>query len=160
MNYKSKIKIISWNVRGLNERHKRLEIRKTIITEKPGIVCLQETKMSQMDSHTIKETCGNNLKQARMLEANGTRGGILIAWNGKRFEELDYHIRQFTVTVLLKNKEDQQQFYMTGVYGPCTTMLRNEFLDELRDIKPGNNTPWLVCGDFNFTLQASDRNRA
>jgi exonuclease III len=40
-----KPKILSWNVRGLNERDKRLRIRSLLRDWKVDIVCLQETKL-------------------------------------------------------------------------------------------------------------------
>lgn len=48
MNIKSKIKLLSWNVRGLNEKDKRLAVRQSILIEKSDVVCLQETKMCGM----------------------------------------------------------------------------------------------------------------
>ena len=39
------LKIVSWNVRGLNEQDKRLQVRNLIRKWKADIVCLQETKL-------------------------------------------------------------------------------------------------------------------
>lgn len=158
MNYKSKFKIMSWNVRGLNEKDKRIAIRQSILLEKPSIVCLQETKLAQFTNGFLRETCGKYLKQSRVLDANGTRGGVLIAWAENKFQEINTQTRNHTVTILLRNKEDHQNFYLTGVYGPSTATHRQEFLDELQASKPSDNTPWVVCGDFNFTIDPTDRN--
>lgn len=43
------IHFVSWNVRGLNERSKCLAVRQTILIENPDIICLQETKLSDLD---------------------------------------------------------------------------------------------------------------
>jgi exonuclease III len=40
-----KHKILSWNVRGLNEGNKRLRVRNLLDQWKMDIVCLQETKL-------------------------------------------------------------------------------------------------------------------
>jgi exonuclease III len=40
-----KHKILSWNVRGLNDRDKRLRISNLLRLWKVDIVCLQETKL-------------------------------------------------------------------------------------------------------------------
>jgi exonuclease III len=61
MNYKPTYKFISWNVRGVNEREKRLAIRQTILLENPDIVCLQETKIGDMTNRMAKELCGRKL---------------------------------------------------------------------------------------------------
>ena len=39
------LKIISWNVRGLNDRDKRLRVRNLVRKWGPDVICLQETKM-------------------------------------------------------------------------------------------------------------------
>jgi exonuclease III len=40
-----KPKILSWNVRGLNEGNKRLRIRNLLKQWKADIICLKETKL-------------------------------------------------------------------------------------------------------------------
>jgi exonuclease III len=37
-------KIIIWNVRGLNKKARRDAVRQTIVSTRPDLVCLQETK--------------------------------------------------------------------------------------------------------------------
>lgn len=39
MNYNIKLNMLTWNVRGLNERNKRIAVRQTILLEKPDILC-------------------------------------------------------------------------------------------------------------------------
>ena len=40
-----KIKILSWNVRGVNDSNKRKVIKNLIRTNRVDLVCLQETKV-------------------------------------------------------------------------------------------------------------------
>ena len=49
-----KIKILSWNVRGVNDRNKRSSIKALIRSQKVDLVCLQETKMSQMSLGVVR----------------------------------------------------------------------------------------------------------
>ena len=44
-----KLKMISWNVRCLNDPHKRLVVRNLLREWKCDVVCLQETKIARMD---------------------------------------------------------------------------------------------------------------
>jgi hypothetical protein len=58
-----KPKIVSWNVRGLNEKEKRLRIRGLLRDWKADIVCLQETKLEYISREVIRSlwgcpTCG------------------------------------------------------------------------------------------------------
>lgn len=47
------LRIISWNVRGLNDNEKRLRVRNIIKTWKAVIVCLQETKLELITRRVI-----------------------------------------------------------------------------------------------------------
>ena len=44
-----KLKIVSWNVRGLNDLLKRLVVRNLLREWNCDVVCLQETKLAGMD---------------------------------------------------------------------------------------------------------------
>lgn len=158
MNYKEKIKFITWNVRGLNERDKRLAVRQTVFLEKPDIVCFQETKLRVMDDIIMKETCGRRLDRRAVLDAQGTRGGILIGWRDRRYQLLSQSYSEFCLTVQLRDKVLDQKIQFTGVYGPTSPALRPQFFQQLDDLKPTTDMPWIVCGDFNVTLYQEERN--
>jgi len=44
------MKIVSWNVRGLGGFEKRREVWKLVSEKSPFIVCIQETKLENVDS--------------------------------------------------------------------------------------------------------------
>jgi hypothetical protein len=49
-----KPKLLSWNVRGLNEMDKRLEIRGLLRDWRADIVCLVETKMAVISREVVR----------------------------------------------------------------------------------------------------------
>ena len=51
-----KIKMISWNVRGLNDPWKRLVVKNLLREWKCDVVCLQETKIASMNRRFV--VCG------------------------------------------------------------------------------------------------------
>lgn len=155
MDFVSKIKVLSWNVRGLNEKDKRLAVRQTVLIEKPDVVCFQETKMGSMNDAIVTQVCGRRLKEYEYLEADGTRGGILIAWNASKYKLVNCTKGRYNVTVTLEQNGDC--FHLTSVYGPTSTQLRRDFFNEIRGLQHSDNLPWLLCGDFNVTLLQEDR---
>jgi exonuclease III len=48
-----KLKILSWNVRGINELDKRLRIKELIRDWKVDLVCLMETKMEVISREVV-----------------------------------------------------------------------------------------------------------
>jgi endonuclease/exonuclease/phosphatase family metal-dependent hydrolase len=51
-------KILSWNVRGLNNPTKREDVRQVISTLKPDLIYLQEAKFFCLISTIIRSTLG------------------------------------------------------------------------------------------------------
>ena len=48
-----KLRMVSWNVRGLNDAQKRLVVRNLLREWNCDVVCLQETKLASMDRQLI-----------------------------------------------------------------------------------------------------------
>ena len=44
------MKIISYNSRGLGDRLKKQEVQRMVVDHKPDLICLQETKLEEVDS--------------------------------------------------------------------------------------------------------------
>ena len=49
-----KIKILSWNVRGVNDPDKRKVIKNFLRTHRVDLVCLQETKVQEMNNDMVR----------------------------------------------------------------------------------------------------------
>ncbi|MFS9531863.1 endonuclease/exonuclease/phosphatase family protein, partial [Klebsiella pneumoniae] len=71
----------SWNVRGLGDYNKCSIVRDSILSARPNIVCLQETKLSQIDRLKPCSFLPAYLDAFQTLDADDTRGGILTAWD-------------------------------------------------------------------------------
>lgn len=68
------LSVMSWNVRGLNDAAHRELVRETTACARPAVVCLQETKISNMTPALVLETLGQRLASYHALDAEGTRG--------------------------------------------------------------------------------------
>ena len=49
-----RLRILSWNIKGVNDRDKRNLIKDVIKTQKVDLVCLQETKIREMTSGIVR----------------------------------------------------------------------------------------------------------
>ena len=70
-----KLKILSWNVRGVNDRNKTKLIKALIRSQNVDLVCLQETKMTEMSLGVVR-----SLGVGRFLE--GSFGCQWCNWRG------------------------------------------------------------------------------
>jgi hypothetical protein len=57
-------------------------------------------------------------------------------------------------------KEPGSCWWLTCMYGPQDDQEKLLFLQELRAIREACTGPWLLVGDFNLILQASDKNNS
>jgi exonuclease III len=54
-----KVRILSWNVKGLNNPRKRELVKNLLRDWKGDVVCLQETKLAVVDLKIIRSLWGN-----------------------------------------------------------------------------------------------------
>jgi exonuclease III len=73
-----KPRIISWNVKGLNNRDKCLRVSSLPRDWKADIVCLQETKLQGMSHNIVHSLWGLSSVDWCCLDSNGALDGILI----------------------------------------------------------------------------------
>lgn len=71
-------KIISWNVRGLNDWGKCMILRGCLARWKPKIVCFQETKMDEYTDEVIKSLWREADVGWYAIPDRGLAGGIII----------------------------------------------------------------------------------
>ena len=145
-----KIKILSWNVRGVNDRNKRCSIKALIRSQKVDLVCLQETKMSQMTLGVVRSLGVGRFLDWGVLNARGAAGGVLVFWDKRVLELEGMEVGLFSVSCRFKNCEDGFNWVFSGVYGPTVKRYRELFWEELGAIRGLWSDPWCIGGDFNL----------
>ena len=112
-----------WNVRGLNRAVHRDVVRQVVEMVRPAIVCLQETKLASISHRRIVSMLGVDFVQFTVLQAQGTSGGILVAWKGSIHQALTSRIDEFSVSVQFVIPNDTT-WWFTWVYGPSQDACR------------------------------------
>lgn len=151
-------KFLIWNVRGLNDRARRDNVRKVVDCVKPAVVCLQETKLSYISDWEVRSFLGRVFSKFVYLPAQATRGGILVAWR-EDFTGIQWRVHRHSVSVKFSEGTDQERaWWFTGVYGPHLDSEKAAFLEELREVRSLCAGPWMLAGDFNMIYAAEDKN--
>ena len=83
------LKILSWNVRGVNDRSKKKVIKSVVRKQKVDLFCIQETKMQVMTEGVVRSLGPGRFLDWRVLNAMGSAGGVLICWDKRSLEILD-----------------------------------------------------------------------
>ena len=130
-----KLKMISWNVRGLNDPKKRLVVRNLLREWKCDVVCLQETKMARMDRQMVCSLWSCPYVDWVALEANQTAGGVLIMWDKRALEKMEAMVGTFSVLVKWQGVVDGFIWACSRIYGPNDNNERGHIWDGLVGIQ-------------------------
>ncbi|RVW72592.1 Transposon TX1 uncharacterized 149 kDa protein [Vitis vinifera] len=95
----------------------------------------------------------------RTLEAIGAAGGVLVCWDKRSLELLEWEEGQFSVSCKFRTVENGTVWVFTGVYGPFNKKDRECLWEELGAVRGLWGDPWCVGGDFNVTLAQGERSR-
>ena len=153
------INVMCWNVRGLNCPDRRATVSATIAASSCHIVCLQETKLHNVDIFTASFLGGNGLRNFAQRPADDTRGGILFLWDDHLVEMSNITATTFCLSAMVRIRDSEVQYKLTTVYGPADSSRKDAFFAELISQKPPNGMPWLAAGDFNQIYRARDKNK-
>ncbi|KAG2684915.1 hypothetical protein I3760_10G097900 [Carya illinoinensis] len=152
-------RILSWNVREINDVNKRLRIRSLIHSWKVDIVCLQETKLCYVDKNIVRSLWGCSSVGWCYLASLGASGGVLLMWNIRVVELVEECIGNYFVGSF-KNIEDGWRWALVCVCGPNVVQERSSLWAELAGMYYLWDLPWVVCGDFNVVRFPCERERA
>lgn len=150
------LKVLVWNVRGLNTPARRTAMSHVVNAAKPSVVCFQETKMEHVTVEVVAQCLGNKFETFYFLPSIGTRGGILLAWDASTVSLSRPHYTDNTLTALVKPVEGRE-WWITGVYGPQLDHQKVDFLQELVEIRDLHAGPWVVLGEFNLLVNPEDK---
>ena len=152
-----KLKMMSWNVRGLNDLQKRLIVRNLLQEWNCDVVYLQETKLAGVDRQMIGSLWSCPYVDWVALDADQTTGGILMMWDRRALEKQVVMVGQFSVLVWWQGLGDGFIWACSGVYGPNDSNLRGQMWDELTGIQQLWEVPRCYIGDFNIVRFPSER---
>jgi exonuclease III len=150
----------SWNIRGLGDSDKCDIVRANLLSAKPSIICLQESKLGAISSAKASSFLPLPLRAFDSVDSVGASGGLVFAWDPNLFTLLGSVASRHALSVDLAFMNNGMSFWFTNVYAPCDCEGKILFLRNLGVHDHGDGLPWLIAGDFNLTRDPSDRNNA
>ena len=112
-------------MRGANDSSKKKIIKSFIRNQRVDLLCIQETKIQPMSKGIVKSLGSGRFLDWRALDAEGSAGGILICWDKRSLDILDWEEGHFTLSCRFRNVENGVVWVFTRVYGPFTKVERN-----------------------------------
>lgn len=112
-----KPKIVSWNVRGLNEADKYFQIKNLLHEWKRCIVCFQKTKLKYIPRNIVRSLWSCTYVGWAYLVSNGVSGGVLEMWYRRVMEKIEKFIGDYIMACSFKNVDANFLWAFAGVYG-------------------------------------------
>lgn len=132
--------LCTWNVRGLNNPCKRIEVKRFINQNKLTFIAQLETRVKQHNSTKVMKKFENNWKWEDNYDYS-ERGRIWLAWNpAKIMVNVILKSSQF-IHESLFDKGSGLQICFTAVYGLHTVETRKPLLQDLLRINGAINSP-------------------
>ena len=110
------VRLLSWNVRGLNDHEKRVLLKNAFREWNCDLICLQETKLEKVELSDKRNIWGIQHVGFSMLKATGSVGGVIVLWNTNSFQSSS--CGDFSITCFLQSVERSFFWAFTGIYGP------------------------------------------
>ena len=73
-----KIRILLWNVHGMNDKEKRRVIKALLRSNIMDVVCLQETNVQEMKMGIVQSLGVSRCLEWGALSSRGTAGGVVV----------------------------------------------------------------------------------
>lgn len=145
-------------MRGFGGSARRGQLKDYIVQENLDIVGVQETIKQDFSDSDMLEIAGKSAFQWCWLPAKGRSGGILMGVKVDLLEVEDVNIREFCITLNIRNRLTNFRFSVTTVYGPAHHELLGDFLKELDEVCDKESLPMIIGSDFNLIREPQDRN--
>lgn len=144
------MKLISWNMRGLNSPSKHRMLKIMIQLEKPSVVFLQETKSTNVILEKIlcKAWPGS---RSTSVDGLGASGGLAIVWNPQSITLQDFHASRNFIQASFHILGTEIHGLLTNTYFPQDLHHKLEVLEALTSLNVNRHHPlWISGGDFNI----------
>ncbi|RVX14050.1 LINE-1 retrotransposable element ORF2 protein [Vitis vinifera] len=112
-----------------------------------------------MTERVVRSLGSGRFLEWKALNACGSTGGMLICWDKRVLELLEWEVGQFSLSCRFRTLENGAIWAFTGVYEPFTRLEREWLWEEVGAIRGIWEGPWCLGGDFNITLAQGERNR-
>jgi len=152
-----KVKILTWNVRGLNNEASKNLVKTCLQKWKADVICLQETKVNKGVERVAFQLWPSRWMRCGFMVADGSKGGILLMWDSRVWKGSKVEEGNFSITYKFEALQDSFCWTFTGVYAPHTRKEKLECWEEMAAMKGLSEGPWVTGGDFNTVRHMLER---
>ncbi|XP_071712491.1 uncharacterized protein [Rutidosis leptorrhynchoides] len=125
--------------------------------EKPDIVAIQETKLSNVSNFWASNLWWNNSVGFVQKNALGYSGGTMLLWDANSFYVEDFVEGENFIAIKGSWVCSNKEMAVVNVYGPHDDAGKKRMWESLKGLLRKVDTSWLLCGDFNEVRDEEER---
>ncbi|XP_057452426.1 uncharacterized protein LOC130744250 [Lotus japonicus] len=148
---------VTWNVRGMGRSTKHMVVKNHISFTKPGVVMIQESKLGPDRENVVDSWAKSMGMNHRMVQENGSAGGIITLWRGNVLEVIQTITDQSFIALVAKLHNAEGLVLVVNVYGPHSDAERFVLFTRLAELLNEHNGGVFVGGDFNAVLKENEQ---
>lgn len=124
----------TWSVRGLGREDRRWAVKDLLQRRKIYVISLQETKLQTINRRIVVDLWGRSFEFVHKPMV-GRADGILVAWDSSVIEVVDQFVGDFSVSILVRSREEGCCWAFSGVYDPSEVGRFPAFREKLGGIR-------------------------
>jgi len=151
------MKLISWNLRGLNGPGKLRMLKNMVKMEKPQICFFQETKCNSTTLERILSKAWPGC-QSVVVDASSASGGLATAWNSQALNLSDFHASHNLIQATFHIVGTNIHGNLSNVYFPQEAREKIALLHTLEALNANRRHPlWRAGGDYNMITKLEEK---
>ncbi|XP_075108980.1 uncharacterized protein LOC142180803 [Nicotiana tabacum] len=150
------MKVITWNVRGVNKVYKQKELMEFIKVNKVNVIAIIEHRVKECKDRQVINKIVPNWEGISNISLNN-KGRIWLLWDPKVAIVKEINMHSQYIQAEIKCATNAMTYHFIAVYGLHIVQDRKELWRKLREIENKQQEPWLVMGDFNAIFEVEDR---
>ncbi|XP_060211785.1 uncharacterized protein LOC132639349 [Lycium barbarum] len=150
------MRVVTWNVRGLNQAYKQKELQVFVYRNKVGLLAIVEHSVHQKNVARVVKQVVPRRQWQHNYQVGGKRR-IWVVWDARL---CDFSVIQPTpqhIHGYLKIHVNNMAFHLTVIDGLHSIQDRKPLWEDLMNIAGLMSTPWLVMCDFNAIMHVHYR---
>lgn len=154
------MKILSWNVRGLNAPNKQRVIKRRILLVSADIIFLQETKLGSIQVVAFGSGISSLFYTSSQVtvDSEGASGGLMIILNPSQVKVDGIASNRNWILAKVFHLQSNTTFFVINTYGPVSPLKKWLLWSSLDEVLSSLTKEQLfIGGDFNAIRRASDK---
>ena len=137
------IKLVAWNIRGLNDPLKQKELSVFVRVHSLSVVCILETRVRNSNKDRIFTSILPGWGWLHNYD-HALLGRIWVCWNPSVVSIASMHRSFFCLAIYASNNQIDRRVLWSHLQWSASAV---------------GSMPWFLVGDFNTTIFASEKNR-